>query len=143
MQEYPIETLVKHRRGMSFLDKLVSYSETGAVSEAVISSDSLFLTPDGVPAWTGLEYAAQTVGALAGLRAVLNGKEPSVGLLLSCRRYKSAVPYFTVGMKLTIRVEEEFNDGRVGAYRCAIFNEWQEEIAALALSAYSPQDETT
>ena len=142
MEEYSIEELVKHRRGMLLIDRLVSYTEKAVIVEVDITENSNFLNNDHVPSWIGLEYAAQGVAVYAGLHDKLNSREGKVGLLLSCRKYIVTRSSFMLGETLTIRVEEEFRDGVMGAYNCIIHDINQELIASINLSVYAPQETT-
>lgn len=139
MDKYPIESLVKHRRGMLLIDRLISHSDNGVVVEVDITPNSSFLQDGHVPAWIGVEYAAQGVAVYAGLRDHLNFRENKVGLLLSCRNYKVQRSRFMLGETLSIRVEEEFSDGQMGAYNCTIHDANQEMIASVSLNAYVPE----
>lgn len=138
IENYPIETFLCHRRSMKLIDKLLSYTEISVDVEANITKDSVFLEKGGVPAWIGIEYAAQAVATLSGVRALLNNENIKLGLLLSGRHYHCKQPYFLLGQKLVIHAQENFNDGKMGAYRCTIMNENKEEIASVSLNAYVP-----
>lgn len=138
IENYPIEKFLCHRRGMKLIDKLISYTEDSVDVEANITKDSIFLEPDGVPAWIGIEYAAQAVATLSGVRSVINNEDVKLGLLLSGRRYKCKQTHFTLGEKLIIHVKEDFNDGKMGAYRCTISNGNKEDIASVSINAYVP-----
>ena len=48
MIDYPIEDLIKHRRGMLLVDRLVSYDVSGVVVEVVLKEDASFLNEDYV-----------------------------------------------------------------------------------------------
>ena len=139
MIDYPIEDLVKHRRGMLLVDRLVSYDMFGVIAEVVIKEDTSFLNEDYVPAWVGIEYAAQAVAAWAGLQAIQDDKEAKIGLLLSCRRYKSTRPRFMLGEVLNVHAREELSDGQMGAYSCSIYDEAGKEVVTVSLSAFMPE----
>ena len=140
MIDYPIEDLIKHRRGMLLVDRLVSYNLSEVVVEVVLKEDASFLNKDYVPAWVGIEYAAQAVAAWAGLQAIQDDKEAKIGLLLSCRRYKSIRPRFILGEVLKVHAIEDFSDGQMGAYSCSIYDEAGEEIMTVSLSAFMPEN---
>ena len=92
-----IEDLVKHRRGMLLVDKILSYDECGLIAEVVIKKGNSFLSEGYVPAWIGIEYVAQAVAAWGGLQAIQDDKGVKIGLLLSCRKYKSTRSHFMLG----------------------------------------------
>ena len=140
MIDYPIEDLIKHRRGMLLVDRLVSYDVSGVVVEVVLKEDAFFLNEDYVPAWVGIEYAAQAVAAWAGLQAIQGDKEAKIGLLLSCRRYKSTRPRFMLGEVLNVHTREEFSDGQMGAYSCSIYDEAGTEVVTVSLNTFMPEN---
>ena len=140
MIDYPIEDLVKHRRGMLLVDRLVSYNVSGVVVEVIIKEDTSFLNDGYVPAWVGIEYVAQAVAAWGGLQAIQGDKEVKLGLLISCRKYKSTRPRFMLGEVLNVHTREEFNDGQMGSYSCNIYDETGKEIVTTYLSAFVPEN---
>lgn len=139
MNDIPVERLVKHRRKMLLIERIISHTDLTIHAQATITPESTFLKGDHVPAWIGIEYAAQAVAALSGLRFLDQDEENKVGLLLSCRRYKCTRPRFMLGDILDIDAREEFNDGQMGAYNCTI-SIGKEEVATVSLSAYIPND---
>ena len=140
MIDYLIEDLIKHRRGMLLVDRLVSYNLSEVVVEVVLKEDASFLNKDYVPAWVGIEYAAQAVAAWAGLQAIQGDKDVKIGLLLSCRKYKSTRPRFMLGEVLNVHAREEFSDGQMGAYSCSIYDEAGKEVVTVSLSAFMPEN---
>ncbi len=132
-------TLIKHRRGMMLLDKVLAHDDNAITTQVIISENSTFFEIDHVPAWVGVEYSAQSVAALSGLTASKMNEESKLGLLLSCRNYKSSRSRFEAGETLIISAEEEFNDGHMGVYRSSIYIE-SKAIASLTLSAYIPDN---
>ena len=83
---------------------------------------------------------AQAVAALVGLQAIQGDKEVKIGLLLSCRRYKSTRPRFMLGEVLNVHAREEFSDGQMGAYSCSIYDEAGKEVVTVILSAFMPEN---
>jgi len=140
MIDYQIEDLVKHRRGMLLIDRLISYDISGVVVEVAIKKNTFFLKKNYVPAWIGIEYAAQAVAVLAGLKEVEKNKDNKIGLLLSCRRYKSTRSRFILGEVLNVKAREEFNDGQMGGYSCSISDEVGNEVVTVSLSAFMPEN---
>lgn len=138
IENEPIEKFLYHRGGMMLIDKLLSYTKDSVVVEACITRDSIFWQKDGIPAVIGIEYAAQAVATLSGVRAVLNNEAVKLGLLLSGRRYRCKKQYFAENEILTIQAIESFNDGRMGAYNCKIMGPDGEEIASVLINAYVP-----
>ncbi|SVA96378.1 uncharacterized protein METZ01_LOCUS149232, partial [marine metagenome] len=119
---------------------LVSYDVSGVVVEVVLKEGASFLIEDYVPAWVGIEYAAQAVAAWAGLQAIQDDKEAKIGLLLSCRRYKSIRPRFILGEVLKVHAIEDFSDGQMGAYSCSIYDEAGMEVVMVSLNTFMPEN---
>ena len=139
-EEYPIESLVQHRRGMLLIDRLLSHAENSVETEVTIRPDSTFCVDGKVPAWVGLEYAAQGVAVYAGLQEKKLGLPAKVGFLLGCRNYETHVPHFPVGMVLRIHVAEEFRDHNMGVYQCSLYDQENNMVATTSLRAYVPDN---
>lgn len=106
-----VQDLVLHRPPLLLLESLAGWGEGRA--EAVVDpvDSTLFALSDGkVPAWVGLEYMAQAISAYAGIMALQNGEQPSIGFLLGTRRYDCRVDTFSPGQKLRVKVREIFRD---------------------------------
>lgn len=137
--QFTIEELVPHARTMSLLDDVVEFGDNYLVASVTIRPQSTFCEAQGVPAWIGPEYMAQTVAAMAGMKVRLNHEKPQVGFLVGTRRYSSPVPFFPVGSYLTIRVEQTFlADNGMASYECLLRFD-SHEIAA-TLNVFQPQD---
>lgn len=104
----PIAPLIPHARGMCLLTRLIEVDDAGGVAETTTRRDDLFAEADGIPAWVGVEWLAQTVAAWAGFRAAASGETPAPGLLLGARRYHARVPVFTFDQRIRIAVTVEF-----------------------------------
>ncbi len=74
----PIGELLPHGPEMTLIDRLVEYSPQRSVATVTIERHSRFFAePNGVPAWVGIEYMAQTIAARAGYEARLRGEPPA------------------------------------------------------------------
>lgn len=100
--------LVPHARGMCLLTQLIAAGDDSAIAEALARRDDLFAESDGIPAWVGVEWLAQTVAAWAGFRARASGEAPAPGLLLGAKRYKARVPVFAFDQRVRISVSIDF-----------------------------------
>lgn len=134
-----ISELLPHGPEMTLLDRLVEYSPQRSVATVTIRSDSPFAERDGVPAWVGVEYMAQTIAAHAGYEARLRGEPPAIGFLLGTRSYVSEVGAFPLGSTLTISVEPVVTESRLGAFQCAI--ECDGVVATAVVNTYRPSPE--
>jgi predicted hotdog family 3-hydroxylacyl-ACP dehydratase len=126
---------------MVLLDELLDHGVDYAVAGVEIRSDSVLSDGvHGVPAWTGLEYMAQTIGAFTGLEDLRNGRRPQIGLLLGCRSYKAQVPIFAIGVRLIVRATLEFRDeSNLAVFSCEI-QEGDVSLAKGDIKAFRPDD---
>ncbi|PPK52094.1 ApeP family dehydratase [Marinobacter persicus] len=116
-----LDELIRHRGDMSLLDRVVDHGDTWLEARAMVTRNSLFLTEGVVPAWVGIEYMAQAVAALMGLRARQRGKGASVGFLVGTRKYLTEGPAFAVDSELTVRVQESLMDENgLGLFDCQL-----------------------
>lgn len=106
----PVAPLVPHARGMCLLTQLIAAGDATAIAiaETLTRRDDLFAESEGIPAWVGVEWLAQTVAAWAGFRARASGEAPAPGLLLGAKRYKAHVPVFAFDQRIQIRVNIDF-----------------------------------
>lgn len=136
----PIAEVVPHAGAMLFLDELLSHDEDGVVAEAAVHEQHLFATPQGVPAWVGIEFMAQAIAAWAGCRARAQGEPVRIGFLLGTRRYECRLQHFAFGSRLRIEVKREiFGDNGLGMFACRLFQAG-EEVASANLSVFEPRD---
>lgn len=132
----PLGELLPHGAEMTLLDALVDYSPQRSVAKVTITRASRFLDGDGVPAWVGIEYMAQTIAAHAGCAARLRGEPPAIGFLLGTRAYRSELGAFPLGATLTIGVEPLVEDPKLGAFQCAIAID--RIVATAVINIYQP-----
>jgi predicted hotdog family 3-hydroxylacyl-ACP dehydratase len=105
--DYAVAELVPHSGTMSLLSRVTAYGDDWLEAEVDITSATLFVEENGVPAWVGLEYLAQAIAAFSGVQERKQKQSPKLGFLLGTRRYESNVPWFSTGLTLTVRVERE------------------------------------
>lgn len=128
--------LIPHGGQMVLLDRIIAFDQDGLTAEMVVRDDGLFGNEQGVPAWAGIEYMAQAVGAYAGIKSTLAGEPIRLGYLLGTRRYNSNVGSFAVGAVLTIQIKTIIQDEKLGVFDCAIRGEGIEVNANL--NVYRP-----
>ena len=141
MQEFlPIENYVPHRGAMLLIDRLLAADEESAVAEVAVPRDGLYLQDEGMPAWVGLEYMAQTVAAWAGWRALQAGQQVKLGFLLGTRKFDANADFFSPDALLTVHVQVELmGDNGLGMFDCTIRS--KDEVCATArISVYEPED---
>ncbi|WP_157958160.1 hypothetical protein [Salinicola sp. CR57] len=103
-----VEPLIPHARRMCLLTRLIAASDDGATAETWTRHDDLFAETDGIPAWVGVEWLAQTVAAWAGFRASGSTATPAPGLLLGAKRYRARVPVFAFDQRIQVTITVDF-----------------------------------
>lgn len=115
--------LMQHRQPMLLLDNVLEYTSQYLLADVEITADSTFFDSRlrGVPAWAGIEYMAQAIAALSGLRRRKTGASINLGMLISARKVSFEQPAFADGAALLIQVTELAGaDVGMAAYRCEI-----------------------
>ncbi|MBK8817408.1 MAG: hotdog family protein [Methylococcaceae bacterium] len=118
-----VASLIPHSGQLVLLDKVVEFNDEKLVAEMTVRDDGLFGDEKVVPAWVGIEYMAQAIGAYAGIKSKLAGEPIKLGYLLGTRRFSSNVASFVVGTALTIIVKVIIQDDKLGAFDCHISGE--------------------
>lgn len=134
---WPIEELVPHAAPMILIDRLVSFSREQALAEVTVRADHPFATADGVPSHLGIEFMAQTCGAMTGARSKAEETPVRVGFLLGTRNFEAKQPFFPLGARLGISVEVVVRDAEMGVFDCRIQN-GDELLAEARLNVYQP-----
>ena len=138
---YRIDEVLPHAGGMLLLDELLELGEEFITCAVRVRAHTRFCDGvNGVPAWVGLEYMAQTMCAYSGVEEVRAGLPPSIGLLLGTRRYESEVEWFGLGSDLVVRADLQLRDeNNLVAFQCAI-HEGGRLLARGDVKAYRPRD---
>ena len=105
---------------MILLDEVIAYDATSLRAGVAITTSTMFLEEDSVPAYVGLEYMAQACGAHAGALAREAGAPVRIGFLLGTRQYKILAPQFRVGDRLIVSVNMTYSDHEMGSFACRI-----------------------
>ncbi|HEX6437800.1 MAG TPA: hotdog family protein [Candidatus Binatia bacterium] len=135
-----IRSLIPHSGAMVLLDRVIAIDEETLCAEVLIGPDSLFGSAEGVGAWVGLEYMAQTIAAFAGYTASLRGEAVKPGFLLGARRYECTLPVFSVGSLLKVHVRRVLqSENGLGSFQCRI-EHGEEEVATAMLTVFQPAD---
>lgn len=99
----PVAELLPHDGTMVFLSRLIAHGEDQTLCLVEIDAQAHFRGPDGaVPAWVGLEYMAQCIGAHAGMVGRARGAPPQLGMLLGSRRVRFHTQRFAPGQTLRV-----------------------------------------
>lgn len=137
----PIHDLVPHTQGMLLIDRVIKSDGELVVSEITIRPDNIFFQSGrGVPAYVGFEFMAQTISAYDGLKRHANGKKPAIGLLLGCRKYSAARPFFVEGETVTIESQSLLGEEGMASFSCRILDAEGGELANAVINVYRPAD---
>ena len=141
---FDLQTILPHRPPMIFIDEVIEYDldQFSLTASVMIKDDSMFFDKNlgGVPAWAGLEYIAQTVGALSGICNRENGNhEPQLGFILGARKYKNTVKYYKNKEKYYIFIEKQFYDSELGNFAGTIKDEGGNLCAAVEITVFTPK----
>jgi predicted hotdog family 3-hydroxylacyl-ACP dehydratase len=136
MRKFAVEELVPHSGIMVLVNRVIEFDEEYMVTEVIVSDDGLFGDGNTIPAWLGIEYMAQTIAALGGMKRRLAGEPLNLGFLLGTRRYVCNVGTFAVGSILTVIIKQLVEDQGLGVFDCRIS---ADGISASAkLNVYQP-----
>lgn len=137
---YTLTQVLPHGPGMLLLDRVAGYDAESLTCEVTIRPESRFSDGQSVPAWVGLEYMAQTLGAFTGIARLQRGRAVQVELLLGTRSFDCSTPAFAVGSKLTVRARLLFWDpDGVCAFACEIRQDGA-VVATAEVKGFEPDD---
>lgn len=137
----PVTELVQHADSMLLIDRIVFAEGDKACSESTVRADNIFFQRGrGVPAYVGFELMAQTISAYDGLKRIRNGKKPSIGFLLGCRRYAAARPFFFEGERVTTEAISLLGEEGMASFECRILDAAGAELASATINVYRPED---
>ncbi len=126
---------------MILLDEVEESDDTHCICRVDIRPDLPFHKQEGVPAFVGFEYLAQTVGAYSGWKGRQKQQKPKVGFLLSVREYQATAPFFTDGTSLHIEVAHSWGDGDMLRFEGIIFTDDRNcPLAQGVLNVFGPEN---
>lgn len=137
---YRLADVLPHGPSMLLLDRLAGYDAESLTCEVDIRPDTKFCDGAAVPAWVGVEYMAQALGAFTGVARLQQGKPVQLELLLGTRAYDCAVTQFPVGSRLSVRARLLFWDPEgTCAFACEV-REGDRLLATAEVKGYEPDD---
>jgi len=142
MSTHSLEALLPHRAPMILLDGIVAIDNETAHARVHINPASPFFDAslDGVPAWVGMEYMAQTIGLWIGERHLAEGIPIKPGFLLGTRAFDCCCAMFANGSALDITVLNKYLDSDgIGVFECRI-QASSAELARAQIKAYLPDN---
>lgn len=144
MENLPLSELLPHAAPMILLS---GYDEPTAEDAVVAHVDVTEASPfyeqalGGVPACVALEYMAQTMALLVGIRDRRCGRKPRIGFVLGSRKLETFVPCFRGGCRYRVRVNCTYADESFGSFDCVIEDESGAPAARAIVTACQPDGE--
>ncbi len=136
-----VQDLLLHRPPMLLLKSVLRWSESELEALVDPRDSHLFMDADGrIPAWVGIEYMAQAIGALAGIESRRAGQPVCLGFLLGTRRYHAELSHFDPVQELRVSVRELLRDEtNLVLFKCEIHS-GEQLLAHAEIKAIQPKD---
>ncbi|NOY72119.1 MAG: hypothetical protein GXP14_07045 [Gammaproteobacteria bacterium] len=136
-----VADVLPHEGRMVLLTDIIDWDEACLEAIVEINRNSLFADKNGyVPSWVGLEYMAQAIAALAGIKRRLAGETVKIGLLLGTTKYSANIGCFKAGVCLSIRIKQIYvDDNNLALFDCKIVAEGQ-VLATAQVKAIEPDN---
>lgn len=143
--DVPIEHLVPHSDPMILVDKVLEYGDNWIIVEVKIKPNAPFFNSitQSIPSWVGIEYMAQTIAVLAGIRALCNNKKVNFGFLLGTRKYLAPISEFKEGQTYQVRVEQLYMDDEGLANFDCVISQKSQVYASAKLNVFETADKNT
>ena len=97
---------IPHRDRMCLLSRINNYNlkENSIEAEYDITEDCLFydIENNGVPAWAGFEFIAQSISAYIGIKNKMKGLPVKEGYILGVSHMQIDLPFFSKNSIITI-----------------------------------------
>lgn len=137
-----IEDYILHKPPMRLVEELVDSDENSVTAALLIRRESTFFDKalQGVPAWVGLEYMAQTAGVWVGMDDMRHQRPVELGFLVSARQYQALRPVFPLGERFVVTINKEFGEGDIVVFSGYIHAESGATYATANFTAYRPSD---
>lgn len=136
-----IRELLPHRPPMLWIDAVIAHDEDEVRCRVTVREDHLFVEDGKVEALVAIEWIAQAVGALAGLRDRHEPVAPRPGFLIAVPEAELAVEHFAVGDALEVVARRAWGDDALGAFEGEV---WRGDALTVRakLSVYRPHHES-
>lgn len=138
----PVADFVPHSPPMILIDQIIDFSDNSLTAQFTVTEQSRFFDPavQGIASWVGIEYMAQAIAALAGVRASLVNQPVKLGFLLGTRKYQIHQSTLTSNNIYQVTVKELFmDDTGLGAFDCIISHN-DEVICQAKLNVFETDD---
>ena len=141
-----ISELLPHAAPMILLSGYEEQDREESVTAFVdVGRESPFYeqTLGGVPSCVALEYMAQAMALLVGLRDRRRGQKPRIGFVLGSRKLETKIPCFCDGERYRILATCTYEDESFGSFDCTITDGRGEPVATATMTAFQPEGEIT
>jgi len=116
-----IETLIPHRGPMLWLDEVIRRGEDRVRCLLTIRPDHVFVTDGRVEALISIEWMAQTVAALVGLKDRDEGEPaPRPGYLIAIPDAHFLISHFNIGDAVQIEAVRTWGDDELASFKCHV-----------------------
>jgi predicted hotdog family 3-hydroxylacyl-ACP dehydratase len=124
---YELRDLLPHKEPMILISRVTGHNieARSLTAEVDITPKTMFFdaSKKQVPVWVGIEYMAQSIGALSGLYQQQQNSGPAkIGFIIGSKNYQCFTPGFKEGATLTIKVEQLFSDSELSSFDCKIMH---------------------
>jgi len=118
-------------------------SEDAVEAFVDVGPDAPFFDPSlgGVPACVALEYMAQAMALLVGLRRRRHGQSPKIGFVLGSRKLETRLACFRAGERYRVTAACTYEDESFGSFDCEIADSRGTAVATATMTAFQPQDD--
>lgn len=145
LKDISISDLLPHQPPMVLIEKIESFDlqKMQCTCSLVIKESSCFyVAGQGVPAYVGVEYMAQTVGVLSGLKQRNQGSAPiQLGFLLGFDLQELTCDEFALGTSLHISISHEWGEQNIMQVSGLIRNATTQDILATGyMNVFSPEN---
>lgn len=136
-----VADVLPHEGRIVLLSEIVGWDESYLEAAVDLVDGCMFSDENGhVPSWVGLEYMAQAIAALAGIKNKLAGEAVKIGLLLGTTKYSASVGSFKAGARLSVRIKQVYIDeSNLALFDCEIVEAGQ-VLATAQVKAIQPEN---
>ncbi|SUO97213.1 Uncharacterised protein [Suttonella ornithocola] len=135
----PASHLLPQSGRMAMISRIVEYGDNWLSAESDIDEQHIFVEEGQLPAWAAIEIMAQTIAALAGVRAQALGEPVKTGFLLGTRKFNAIQASFAVPCILRSEIEEAMIDANgFGVYACRLLNQQNMLLAEANINVFCP-----
>lgn len=115
-----IETLLPHRAPMLWLDEVIARDGDCVRCALTPRPDHIFVEAGRVEPLIAIEWMAQTVGALVGMRDREQSLDPRPGYLIAIPDARFHVSHFALGERLEIEAKRVWGDDQLASFECRV-----------------------